>query len=298
MRWYAWLGCVVAAGALGALAYAQEGPDAQQEDPVVIDLSAYDPEQRRIAQAMVDQAIAAFALDVDSTVAAIADADSLLYRDGDLFVIVADQDMAVAAHGNSPGAVGNSLHNLTDPADSHIAEVWDSVWNPYGKWAEYEYVDPDAGESEKRLVWAKTRSGYLFAVGMSPGIQPMDLECEFTIDAPHRQLFAQNVVDRAIVDFGIDPPSTLKAVINQSDATYADTELFVIDSDMVIQAHRTLPGAVGFDMSESPIGQLIQNNSSPYGKWVQYDLGADVGKRHTWVKYDSGYTFGVMTACG
>lgn len=298
MRWYAWLGCAVVAGALGALAYAQEDPGAQQEAPPVIDLPAYDPEKRRIAQAMVDQAITAFALDVDSTVAAIGDAGSMLYRDGELFVIVADEDMAVVAHGDSPEAVGVGLYNLTDPADSYLAELWDSIRNPYGTWAEYEYVNPDTGESEKRLVWAKARSGYLFAVGMSPGMQPMDLECEFTIDAPHRQLFAQNVVDRAIVDFGIDPPSTLKAVINQSDATYADTELFVLSRDMVILAHRTLPGAVGFDMTESPIGQLIQNNSSPYGKWVQYDLGAEVGKRHTWVKYDSGYTFGVMTACG
>ena len=245
MRWHVWLGCMAAASALGIWAYAEDGPEAP------VDLSMYDPEKVRIAQAMTDQAVAAFGLDPGSAAAAIGNADSQLYRDGELFVIVADEGMTIVAHGDSAEDVGRSLYNMTDPAGANLGELFGAARSPYGAWVEHHGTDPDTGESEKRLTWTKTRAGYTYAVGMSPGIQEMDLECEFAADAPQKQRLAQQVVEKAIADFGMDKNSTLAAIMDRDDATHIDAEIFVADSGLVILAHRSLPGAVGFDMPAS-----------------------------------------------
>ena len=287
------LGCVAVVGTLGIWAYAE---DATPDAPV--DLSMYDPEKIRIAQAMVDQAMTAFGLDPDSAIAAIGDPGSSLYRDGELFVVVADEGMTIVAHGDSAADVGRSLYNMTDPAGANLGDMFHASQSHYGSWVEYLSTDTGTGETEKRLVWAKTQAGYLYAVGMSPSILEMDLECEFAADAPQKQFLAQRIVEQAIADFGTDKNSTLAAIMDRGDATYMDAELFVADGGLIILAHRTLPDAVGFDMSGTTIGEVIRENASPYGKWVQYDLGQEIGKKHTWVKTYSGYTFGIMTACG
>ena len=130
-------------------------------------------------------------------------------------------------------------------------ELFGAARSPYGAWVEHHGADPGTGESEKRLTRTKTRAGYTYAVGTSPGIQEMDLECEFAADAPQKQRLAQQVVEKAIADFGMDKNSTLAAIMDRDDATYIDAQIFVADSGLVILAHRSLPRAVGFDMLAS-----------------------------------------------
>ena len=294
MQWYLWFGCAAIVGTLGMFAYADKHLEILPKSP--IDLSAYDSEKRRISQHMTDQAIAAIGLDMNSAIAAIQDADNKVFHDGELFVLVADEDMDIIAHGADPKNVGMSLYNMTDPMGANLGDVFHGAWSPYGAWVEHHDINPDTDEVEKRLVWTKARAGYLYAVGMSYGIDEMYLECEFAADAPQKQLLGQDIVEQAIVHFSIDKNSALRTIQDADGATSVDAEIFVMSGDLIMLAHRSIPGAVGANLTGSPVGELIRDNASPYGKWVQYHLGDE--KRHTWVKSYSGYIFGIMTACG
>lgn len=295
MQRYLWLGCATIICTLGIIAYADNHTEVVPDPP--IDLSAYDSEKRRIAQAMTEQAIAAIGLDMDSAIAAIQSADNKLYHDGELFVFVANEDMTIMAHGAHPENVGMNLYNMTDPMGANLGDIFHTAWSPYGTWVEHYVANPDTDGVEKQLVWTKARAGYLYGVGMSQGIEEMHLECEFAVDAPQKQLLGQNIIEQVIMHFSIDKNSALEAILDTDDMTYVDAEVFVMDGDLTMLAHRTIPGAVGANLAGNPIGELIQDNASPYGKWVQYELGSG-GKSHVWIKSYSGYMFGVMTACG
>ena len=133
-------------------------------------LDGADPEKRRIAKAMVDRAIEAFAADRDSAMAAIQDMDNPLYRDGELYVFVLDESGVILFHGATPELVGTDTHTLIDTQGTNLGELFAENRSPYGKWVEYWWPNPatESSDSELKLTWLRTSSEYLFGVGMYP----------------------------------------------------------------------------------------------------------------------------------
>ena len=145
-----------------------------------VELSDADRERQRIVVAMVDQAIAAFATDRESAIAAIHDPNNPLYRDGELYVFILDGDNVEVANGADPSIVGIDTDGLLDSKGTDLGALNTANRSPYGKWVEYYWPNPatETEAGELKLGWVKVSSGYTFGTGIYPDQSVMMMAAE------------------------------------------------------------------------------------------------------------------------
>ena len=138
--------------------------------PDMGDTADSDSEKRRIAKAMVENAIEAFTVDPESAMAAVADTANPLYHDGELYVFVLDGNNTIVAHGVTPDLVGTSLYTLIDVQGANLGEIFEANMSPYGRWIEYWWPNPatETDEPERKITWIKSSSGHTLAAGFYP----------------------------------------------------------------------------------------------------------------------------------
>ena len=271
-----------------------------------VELSDADRERQRIGVAMVDQAIAAFAADRESTIAAIHDPNNPLYHDGELYVFILDGDNVEVANGADPSIVGIDTDGLLDSKGTDLGALNTANKSPYGKWVEYYWPNPatETEAGELKLGWVKVSSGYTFGTGIYPGNEKTSII--LTGADRERQRIGVAMVDQAIAAFAADRESTIAAIHDPNNPLYHDGELyvFILDGDNVEVANGADPSIVGIDTDGlldskgTDLGALNTANKSPYGKWVEYywpnpATETEAGElKLGWVKVSSGYTFG------
>ena len=272
-----------------------------------VELSDADRERQRIVVAMVDQAIAAFAADRESTIAAIHDPDNPLYHDGELYVFILDGDNVEVANGADPSIVGVDKDGFLDSKGTDLGALFTANRSPYGKWVEYYWPNPatETEAGELKLGWIKVSSGYTFGVGIYPGNEKGTATILTDADR-ERQRIGVAMVDQAIAAFAADRESTIAAIHDPDNPLYRDGELyvFILDGDNVEVANGADPSIVGvdtdglLDSKGTDLGALSTANRSPYGKWVEYywpnpATETEAGElKLGWIKVSSGYTFG------
>ena len=272
-----------------------------------VELSDADRERQRIGIAMVDQAIAAFAADRESTITAIHDPNNPLYHDGELYVFILDGDNVEVANGADPSIVGIDTDGLLDSRGTDLGALATANKSPYGKWVEYYWPNPatETEAGELKLGWIKVSSGYTFGTGIYPGNEKGS-DIVLTDADRERQRIGVAMVDQAIAAFAADRESTITAIHDPNNPLYHDGELyvFILDGDNVEVANGADPSIVGIDTDGlldsrgTDLGALATANKSPYGKWVEYywpnpATETEVGElKLGWIKVSSGYTFG------
>ncbi|MYD58196.1 MAG: hypothetical protein F4245_01045 [Cenarchaeum sp. SB0678_bin_8] len=237
-------------------------------------------QQRRLAQAMVEQALQAIIADKYGAFAAIQDRNNPLYHDGELYVFVNDIDGEIVAHGITPDILGQNANNLVDRYGTNIGELYNKHGSPYGAWVQYYWGNPatETDETERKLTWFVQSAGYTIGVGIypdSPGAPRSPIISEYDRE---RQEVAWNMVMDAVDALGMDMHRTMQAIQDPEDTLYHDEEIYltVLDQDGVIMAHGVSPDLVGVDahditdMQGTNLGELFDANRSPYGKWVEY----------------------------
>ena len=276
------------------------------ERGIDIALTDADRERQRIGIAMVDQAIAAFATDRESTIAAIHDPDNPLYRDGELYVFILDGDNVEVANGADPSIVGTDIDGLLDSNGTDLGEIFTANRSPYGKWVEYYWPNPatETEESELKISWNKFHAGHTFGVDIYPGNE-RGTDIALTDADRERQRVAVEMTEQAIAAFGRDRDAAIAAVQDPDNQLYHDNELYVVimNSDNVLVAHGANPGLAGedgedmVDAAGNNLGELFESNTSPYGKWVENyrtnpatESDEEVLK-YSWAKTRYGHTF-------
>ena len=272
------------------------------------EFSKYTQLRQEVAYQMVDNAIAAFEKDKDSAFADIQNPDHLLYHDDDLYVFVTDDNGVIVAHGATPELVGVDTHDLIDDKGVNIGDLFDAHRSGHGSWVKYHWPNPATAtdKGELKLSWARVYQGYTFYVGVYPEYSD---QIQVYLDDADRQRhrLAQSMADQALEDIIADKDSAFANIQDKDNPLYHDDDLyvFVLDSDGVIIAHGATPNLVGtnthnlIDIRYTNIGELIEANRSPYGKWVEYywpNPATETDERErklTWIKYSAGYTVAV-----
>ena len=273
------------------------------------DLSTYDIERQEAAKAMVNNAITAFATDMNTTLAAIQDVDNPIYHDGDLYVFVIDENQDIISHGADPTLVGVNSYTLEDERGTNLGELFEEHLSHYPTWIQYYWPNPATGYdgAELKLTWAESFAGYTFGVGMYPDSPEPFPEVDLSTYDIERQEAAKAMVNNAITAFATDMNTTLAAIQDVDNPIYHDGDLyvFVIDENQDIISHGADPTLVGVnsytleDERGTNLGELFEEHLSHYPTWIQYywpnpATGYDGAElKLTWAESFAGYTFGV-----
>lgn len=244
-----------------------------------VDLSVLDKQTMRIIYEMTDAAIAAFTADMDSAVAAIEDVNNPLYHDEDLYVVVLDDSGVIVAHGVTPSLVGTDTHTQIDIKGTNMGDLFDANKSLYGSWVEYWWPNPstESPESELKLSWTKTHAEYTFVVGTYPASNS-NPDPHLSAYDEERQETVWQIVRNAAEAFHADTNTAMAAIQDISNPLYHDVEIYpaVIDYQGTILAHGSIPDLAGVnslnftDARGTSLGQLLIENRSPYGKWIEY----------------------------
>lgn len=122
-----------------------------------------------------------------------------------------------------------------------------------------------------------------------------------------RQILAQQMLDRAIEAFALDPTTAMAEIQDTANPLYHDGELYVfmLDINGTIVAHGVTPDLVGvstyslIDTQGTNIGDVLNESRSPYGKWAEYwwpnpaTETDDPEIKITWTKTYGNYQFAV-----
>lgn len=122
-----------------------------------------------------------------------------------------------------------------------------------------------------------------------------------------RQISAQQMLDRAIEAFALDPTTAMEQIQDTANPLYHDGELyvFILDINGTMVAHGATPDLVGvntyslIDTQGTNIGDVLNESRSPYGKWAEYWWPNPATKTNdpeikmTWTKTYGNYQFGV-----
>lgn len=122
-----------------------------------------------------------------------------------------------------------------------------------------------------------------------------------------RQILAQQMLDRAIEAFALDPTTAMAQIQDTANPLYHDGELYVfmLDINGTIVAHGITPDLVGvntyslIDIQGTNIGDILNESRSPYGKWAEYwwpnpaTETNDPEIKITWTKTYGNYQFAV-----
>ena len=247
--------------------------------PAAVDLAGIDDQTIRLIQEMTDTAIEAFATDMDSAMDAIQDPEYDLYHDGELYVVVIDNEGTIVAHGSTPDLAGTSLYTLNDVQGTNLGELFEANKSPYGRWVEYWWPNPatETDEPERKVSWFKMSSGYGFVVGTYPDAE-RNAEQSLSAHDKERQEVVWQMVQNAADAFHADPATAIAAIQDTENAVYHDGELYVAiqDDQNVLVAHGVTPSLAGTDAYTlndtrgTNLGELFEANKSPYGRWVEY----------------------------
>ena len=242
-------------------------------------LDDVDGQTMRIIYNMVDSAIAAFAADRDSGVAAIQDPANPLYRDGELYVFAHSHAGRSVAHGINPEQVGSDSYSFVDKRGVNLGELILDDRSVYGKWHEYWWPNPatETDEEERKVAWVKSYGGHVFGVGAYPDAA-VTQRMALSVHDKERQEAAWQMALNAAEAFRADPASAISAIQDPDNILYHDGELYVtvLDDEAVIVAHGTNPALVGADSFAlndtrgTNLGEMFAENRSPYGKWLEY----------------------------
>ena len=273
-----------------------------------ITLTDADRERQRVAVEMTEQAIAAFGRDRDTAIAAVQDPDNQLYHDNELYVVITDSDNVLVAHGANPELAGDDADDIVDAAGNNLGDLFESNASSYGRWIEHYRTNPatESDEEVSKYSWAKTRYGHTFIVGIYPGFST-GTNVEMSDADVERQRVVKEMVDQAIEAFVADVDSAIAAIQDPDNDLYHDGELYlsVADGDGIMVAHGAAPdlvGTSGYDLVDTEgtnLGELFEENLSPYGKWVGYywpnpATESDEGElKMTWTKMRFGHIFNV-----
>lgn len=248
-----------------------EDPNTDTKDA----LSHHDASRKAVAKEMMEVTKQAFALDPEGTISLIHK-DSLLFHDAEIYPIIANQNGVVVAHGKQPAAVGIHISDM-EVGDGVTLEYVFGSGSPHGDWVEHEGIHPISGANTLQKTLVTYSGGYTFAVGTYPQYQ-IDLYPDLTQQDLERMSTAQRMVVVAAQAYNVDPQATISEVHNTSEGLFRDKELFVIiiNFNGTIMAHGYNSNIAGIDkefLSDTRgvnIGELIEENLSVYGRWIEY----------------------------
>ena len=263
-----------------------------------------DDERRRIAQAIVAHTIESFRMDANSTINMIHNQNPA-YQDNEIYMIIINSETGhITAHGLDPSLVGIDTHDLVDVMGTNLGVLLDENKSSYGRWVDYywpNYYD-DPATSVHKSVWVVRDGAHIFIAGIYPGF---DTRLDMSSDAfdQARLQAVQDMVDNAIAAFSMDPDLAYAAFQDPHNDVFHDEELyvFVVDNQHVITSHGANEALVGtdtytlIDTRGTNLGELLYNNTSPYGMWVEYYWSNPVTGNDelkiTWIKQHAGYSF-------
>ena len=248
-----------------------EDPDIDHDDR----LSHHDASRKDTATQMMEQVTRMFAHDPERTISLIHGGGSLLFHDAGIYPIVVDHNGVVVAHGSDPNIAGTSA-DMISYVDSTLGDVL-VYGSPYGNWVKHGALHPTSHEYILQNTLVKYHGGHTFAVGTYPQYV-VDLYPDLTIAERERMAAAQNMVEQAAESFVDDPGATISAIHSISDHLFRDKELFVtiIHRNGTVVAHGYDPEIVGTDIEYlrdsrgTNIGDILERNTSVYGRWVEY----------------------------
>ena len=249
-----------------------EDPDVEHDDLP----SHHDSSRKDAAVRMMERTIQIFANDRDRAISFIHNGDNLPFHDSELYPIVADQNGVVVAHGNDPGLASIGIGDVSYADGTTLEEILASG-SPYGNWVEHQGVHPVSGEQTLQKTLVKHHGGHMFAIGTYPEYV-VDYYPDLTIEELERMAAARNVVEHAAESFAIDPDATILAIHSLSDGFFRDKEIFVsiTHRNGTIMAHGYSSTIAGTDIEYlrdtrgASIGDLLEDNISVYGRWVEY----------------------------
>ncbi len=280
-----------------------EDPDTDSDDAP----SHHDASRKDAAREMTQTAIRMFGQDPERAASLIHDGDNRLFHDAELYPIVADQSGIVVAHGNAPHAAGTHISDVEYGSGTTLDAVFRSG-SPYGNWVEHKGTHPESGASTLQRTLVTYSGGYTFAVGTYPQYQT-DLYPDLTQQELERLRAAQRMVEATAASFSADPESTISAIHSLSDGPFRDRELFVVVINLngTVVAHGYNSNIAGIDIEYlsdtrgAIIGDLIEENLSVYGSWIEYHWFNPVSNSETgepklsWYRVYGDYIFGAGT---
>lgn len=213
------------------------------------------------------------------------------FRNGDVYVFVLDKQGIRIAHGGNPDLIGLQTPNFPNNKIRDI--ILDSA-NEDGAWIKYQRALPDSHTVHTKNSFVVEHDDLIFGSGYY-------VEDKM---ASEKRSSAQYMVEQAIADYNA------RGMISFSDFNssleYHDGELYVFVvrmSDNVIASHGTSPEVIDRKITEfvdadgTNIGNLLVDNASVDGIWVQYNwenpLNNKVELKSSWIKLHDGYLFGV-----
>ena len=280
-----------------------EDPDTDRDDAP----SHHDASRKDAAREMTQTAIRMFGQDPERAVSLIHDGDNRLFHDAELYPIVADQSGIVVAHGNAPYAAGTHISDVEYGDGVTLDSVFRSG-SPYGNWVEHEGTHPESGASTLQRTLVTYSGSYTFAVGTYPQYQT-DLYPDLTQQELERLRAAQRMVEAVAESFAADPESTILAIHSPSDGPFRDKELFVVVINLngTVVAHGYNSNIAGVDIEYlsdtrgANIGDLIEENLSVYGRWIEYHWPNPVSNsgagepKLSWYRVSGDHIFGAGT---
>lgn len=260
---------------------------------------------KETALKMLEQATEDYGTDPEKAVAAIHDAQDPRFQNNGMYVFVINNNGTIMAHGLAPYLVGDDISHIYDTTGISIGELIQNSVSPYGQWIQYYWPHADLNVGELNAVFVRTHWDHTFGVGIQLG-SIITSDVLLSEQDQDRQRMAQNIVDAVISDYTMYTESVIADIHDQDDQQFRDDEIyaFIYAANGTIIAHGGMPHLAGTDSQYLQDGfganmhDLIVEDISPYGKWIEYwwpnpvsDTNEDELK-FTWVRSHGGYIFG------
>lgn len=247
---------------------------------------------------MVDDIIARFAVNPEHIIQMI-NSDTAFSGTSPEYSFIVDSSGHLLAHGSTPNMVGQDMHTIPYE-DSSVGMLLVENASPYGKWIQYEWHNPQYNETVLNIVWIRAWGGYIFGGGVY--VDPNAASIMLTENDVDRQRVAQNVVQDVLFSFARDPEWTVDAIGEIDLFEDAEVYPFIVDVNGTVMAHGHSPDLVGtdaefvFDTEGTSLGDLLEANATPYGRWIDYywpnPLTYNIGEtKLAWVTTLGGFIF-------
>lgn len=276
-----------------------EDPENDQYDMY----SVHDATRKNAAVEMTQMAIQTYGEDVEWATTLIHALDPL-FHDAELSIVIAGPNGRVVAHGGSPNIVGAHIKDVEYSSGVTLEDIF-KKGSPYGNWVEHMGIHPESGRVVIQNTLVTYAGGHTFAVGTYPEYK-IDLWPGLTQEEMVQMQVAQNMVERTAEEFFVHPQATLAAIHDSKNSPFKEDDLFVV----VIHTNGTIVGhgydkwIVGTDIDNlldsrgTNIGNIIWDNTSAYGMWVEYywpkptDISGEGNPQLVWYKLYGDYLFG------
>ncbi len=271
--------------------------------PVAAGNSTYGPiDEEMVIQEIADRILREFDTSSKDAITLIQDYAGTLLDEDEMYAFVADSDYTILAHSSSPDLVGSSMYDVTNVQGANLGDTIAASISPYGVWL--DHVWSGTGTHESGRVWVMEYWGHIFGVGTHKDYSAIPI-IHITEADRDRQKIAQEMVEYTIASYAADPSRTIDGINDSGDARYHNGEVstFIIDYNGTVTAHgydRNLAGIeieYAEDTLGTNLGDLFEENISPYGRWVSYwwpnpAEGYEYQLTMVWIKSYAGHTFG------